>query len=156
MQTFLRSVMLLALIVWVGGIIFFAFVEAPVSFRVLPSTHLAGLVVGRTLTLLHWIGFASGAAFLLASMALQGRTSYRVRPLAGAHLLVFTMLALTAVSQYVVTPAMERTRQQQQSLKDSVALQQQFQQLHNWSERLEGGVLLLGLGTVVLTARRLT
>ena len=30
----------------------------------------------------------------------------------------------------------------------------QFNQLHSWSTRLEGAVLLLGFGVVILTARR--
>jgi hypothetical protein len=30
----------------------------------------------------------------------------------------------------------------------------QFDRLHAWSTRLEGGVLFLGLGVVILTARR--
>jgi hypothetical protein len=30
----------------------------------------------------------------------------------------------------------------------------EFDRLHEWSTRLEGGVLFLGLGVVILTARR--
>ena len=59
-MSFLRFLMLLALIVWVGGLIFF-----PVSrervFSVLPSAHLAGLIVRRTLVILHWMGIVSWA-----------------------------------------------------------------------------------------------
>jgi len=44
-MSFLRYLMLLSLIVWIGGLIFFAFVLAPTAFHVLPSTQLAGNVV---------------------------------------------------------------------------------------------------------------
>ncbi len=58
--------MLLALIVWIGGIVFFAFAEAPILFSVLPTTKLAGDVVSASLTRLHWMGLISGIAFLAA------------------------------------------------------------------------------------------
>ncbi len=60
--------MLLALIVWIGGIIFFAFVLAPTLFGVLPTTKLAGDVVNATLTKLHWMGLVSGVIFLICSL----------------------------------------------------------------------------------------
>ena len=46
-MSFLRYLMLLSLVAWIGGLIFFAFVLAPTAFQVLPTTHLAGNVVGR-------------------------------------------------------------------------------------------------------------
>ena len=62
-MSFLRFVMVLSLVVWIGGLIFFAFVLAPTAFTipdVLPNTHLAGNVVGRALGKLHWIAIFSG------------------------------------------------------------------------------------------------
>ena len=56
MQTFLRALRLYAMVAWVGGLGFFAFVVAPVAFGSLPSAHEAGIVVGGTLRVLHWIG----------------------------------------------------------------------------------------------------
>ena len=65
---FFRFLMLLALIVWIGGIIFFAFVLAPTLFTVLPTTQMAGDVVSATLTKLHWMGLVSGIVFLICSL----------------------------------------------------------------------------------------
>ena len=42
-MSIVRALMLLALIAWIGGIMFFAFVLAPTVFRVLPVS-LAGKV----------------------------------------------------------------------------------------------------------------
>ena len=70
-MSLLRFLMLLSLIVWIGGLIFFAFVLAPTAFTipaVLPNTHLAGNVVGRALGKLHWIGLISGVVFLITSL----------------------------------------------------------------------------------------
>jgi len=46
-MSWLRTLMLLCLIVWIGGIIFFAFVLAPTVFTVLPSNELARTVRAR-------------------------------------------------------------------------------------------------------------
>ena len=74
----LRYLMFLSLVVWIGGLIFFAFVLAPTAFQVLPNTHLAGNVVGRALGKLHWIAIISGIVFLASSL-LYSRISLRKR-----------------------------------------------------------------------------
>src|SRR5258707_12980046 len=66
-MTFLRFLMFLSLTVWIGGIIFLSFVEAPTAFHVLPSRHMAGTVVGHSLGILHWIGLFSRILFLGSS-----------------------------------------------------------------------------------------
>ena len=155
-MTFLRALMLLALIVWVGGIIFFAFVLAPTVFHVLPTVELAGNVVSRSLTALHWMGMISGAVFLAASL-LYGQSRFaRPRPFALVNLLVVLMLALTLISQFAITPRMRALRSQMGAItvaRDD-ARRMEFDRLHAWSTRAEGGVLFLGLAVVLLTARR--
>ena len=148
----LRTFMLLALIVWIGGIIFFAFVLAPTLFTVLPS-HLAGSVVGPTLTKLHWIGLVAGIIFLICSLAYNFAKHSQFRPFGAAQVLVLVMLLLTAISQFVITPRMRDLRSGPLST-DTNAAQAQFSRLHAWSTRTEGGVLLLGLIVVVIIARR--
>lgn len=156
LNSILRFLVLLSLVVWVGGIIFFAFVLAPTAFHVLPSTELAGNLVAPTLGALHWIGIVCGLVFLTSSVALSYAANYRLRLFAAANLLVIVMLCLTAVSQFLVTPAMRNLRTQMASAdaQSQMDLQYRFQGLHHWSERLEGGVLLCGIAVVFLTARR--
>ena len=79
-MSFLRFLMLLALIVWIGGIIFFAFVLAPTLFGVLPTTKLAGDVVNATLTKLHWMGLISGVVFLICSLLYNWQKHVQLRP----------------------------------------------------------------------------
>jgi uncharacterized membrane protein len=153
----LRFLMLLALIVWIGGIIFFAFVEAPTLFRVLPTTKMAGDVVSASLTKLHWMGLVSGVVFLICSLLYNWQKQAQLRPFMASHIFVVLMLALTAVSQFGITPRMGQLRSEMQAVdnlawNDSRRLE--FDRLHAWSTRFEGGILLLGLGVVVLTARR--
>lgn len=151
-MSLLRFLMLLALIVWVGGVIFFAFVLAPTLFSVLPTTKLAGDVVNATLTKLHWTGLISGAVFLICSLGYNWQRHVQLRPFMASHILVVLMLAFTMISQFGITPRMRELRSSP-VIMDSVS-RAEFDSLHASSTRLEGGVLFLGLGVVVLTARR--
>jgi len=152
--------MLLALVTWIGGIIFFSFVLAPTVFTVLPTTKLAGDVVSVSLSKLHWIAFVSGLFFLLASIIYQtlaGRSegSAGSKLLWATHLLVIVMLALTWISQSVITPKIRDLRSEMASAQGiSIEHRIQFDHLHAWSTRAEGGVFFCGLVVIVLTARR--
>lgn len=154
----LRTLMLLALIVWIGGIVFFVVVLAPVVFSgVLPSRELAGNVVNPSLTGLHWIGMVAGLIFLSSSILYNLARSTRPKVFAPLHILVLLMLLLTAVSQFGIAPRMHVLRMEMGTI-DNVpqedARRVEFNRLHQRSTQAEGGVLLLGLAAVVLTARR--
>ena len=97
---FLRFLMLLSLVVWLGGLIFFAFVLAPTAFSpgLLPTRHMAGSIVGRSLDLLHYIAIVSGITFLIASMLYSRMALGNARPLAPRHVLIVLMLLLTVIS----------------------------------------------------------
>jgi uncharacterized membrane protein len=153
-MSFLRYLMLLALVVWIGGLIFFAFVLAPTAFQVLPSTHLAGNVVGRALGKLHWIAIFSGLIFLVSSLLYSYLAEGAAHPLAMRHVLICLMLALTLVSQFWIIPRMDALRAQVSDFGTMAIdnpLRVQFDALHVWSTRVEGAVLLLGLVVVYLT-----
>ena len=157
MGTTLRAFRLLALTVWVGGVIFFAFVVAPVAFSQLPSTHEAGLVVGGSLRILHLMGLVAAAVYLLSAGAASVVRSDWSR-LRLVSLLIVLMAALTAWSQFGILPRMERDRVAAGGIIDQAAAGDasasgDFDRLHRWSEKVEGTVLLLGLVSVVLSAR---
>ena len=152
--------MLLALVVWIGGIIFLAFVEAPTAFMsgLLPTRHMAGSIVGRSLDLLHFMGIVSAVVFLIASMTYYRLTVGTARPLAIRHLLIAIMLVVTLISQFAVSPRMHALRTQA-GVIDTLALDDpiriEFDRLHVWSENLESAVLLLGLLALFRTAQEL-
>jgi len=154
-MSFLRFLMLLSLILWVGGLIFFAFVLAPTAFQVLPNTHLAGNMVGRSLGKLHWIAIVSGIVFLLSSLFYSRISDGTAQIFAMRHVLIVLMLALTLFSQFWIIPRMDTLRAQVGDFA-TVTLDNparvQFDALHVWSTRVEGAVLLLGLVVVYLTA----
>src|ERR1700685_401094 len=109
-MSFLRFLMFLSLVCWIGGLIFFAFVLAPTAFQVLPSTHLAGNVVGRALSKLHWIAIVSGIVFLISSLLYSRLTDGTAHVFAARHVLLCLMLALTLISQFGIMPRMDTLR----------------------------------------------
>jgi len=157
-MNFLRYLMFLSLVVWIGGLIFFAFVLAPTSFQVLPDTHLAGNVVGRSLGKLHWIAIFSGIVFLISSLLYSRLTDGTAHVLAMRHVLICLMLGLTLFSQFWIIPRMDTLRAQvgdfaKVTLDNPARVQ--FDALHVWSTRVESAVLLFGLIVVYLTASAL-
>jgi len=157
-MSFLRFLMLLSLIVWLGGVIFFP-VVAQTSFSVLPTRHLAGSVVGRSLGILHWMGMISAVVFLASSLLLSRLSNGEAQWFAARNVLICIMLLLTLISQFGIIPRMDAIRASIGEIDaapmDSPA-RVQFDGLHHWSTRIEGGVLLLGLALAYLTARSLT
>src|SRR5258706_801894 len=157
-MSFLRFLMLLSLIVWIGGLIFFAFVLAPTAFSVLPTTHLAGNVVGRVLNKLHWIAIASGIVFLISLLLYSRFTDGTAHLFAARHILLCLMLALTLVSQFGIIPRMDTLRASLGDVRSAPIDNPdrvQFDALHVWSTRLERAVLMIGLMVVYLTAQQL-
>jgi len=155
----LRFFMLLALVIWIGGIIFFAAAVARTVFKVLPTHHLAGAVVTRSLGILHWMGIVCAFVFLATSMLHSYSARGAARPFAVRHVLVYVMLVLTLISQFVVSAKMAALRAAMGEI-DLVPIADArriaFNQLHAWSTRLESGVLILGLIVLFLVARRLS
>lgn len=150
--------MLLSLIVWLGGLIFFP-VVAQTAFSVLPTRQLAGSVVGRSLGILHWMGIISAGVFLASSLLYSRISAGEVHAFSPRNLLICVMLLLTLVSQFGIIPRMETLRASIGEI-DSVAAdnpaRMEFDALHHWSTRVESGVMLLGLLVAYLTARSLT
>ncbi len=157
-MSILRFLLFLSLTVWIGGIIFLSFVEAPTAFHVLPSRHMAGTVVGHSLGILHWMGLFAGVVFLGSSLLLSSLTTGSAQPLAARHVLIFLMLLLTVVSQFGISPKMAALRAQFGDIDTVPATDPgrvQFDALHVWSVRLEVAVLALGIGALFCTARQI-
>jgi len=158
LMSFLRFFMLLSLVVWLGGLIFFAFVEAPTVFSpgLLPTRHMAGTIVGRSLDLLHYMAIASGIIFLISSMLYSRILTGNPRIMAARHLLIVLMLLLTSISQFAISPKMHAIRNQV-GVIDTVPLdnpqRREFDRLHVWSEKFEEAILLLGLVALYTTAQ---
>jgi len=153
----LRYFMLLSLVVWLGAIIYFGAVVAPALFSVLPTHQLAGAVVARTLAVLHWIGIFSGIVFVACSMAYSRLSVGTAQPFAPRHLLVYAMIALVIISQFVISARMNTLRLEMgdiDRLPQDDARRLEFNRLHGWSTGIELTVLAFGLAVLYLTTRR--
>jgi hypothetical protein len=155
-MSFLRFLMFLSLIVWIGGLIFFP-VVAQTAFSVLPTRNLAGMIVGRSLTILHWMAIASGIIFLTSSLIYNRLTTGSMHAFGARHILICLMLLLTLISQFGIIPRMNALKASMPAEIDAVPLDNparvQFDALHVWSTKIEQGVLVLGLVLIYLTAQ---
>jgi hypothetical protein len=155
-MSFLRFLMFLSLIVWIGGLIFFP-VVAQTAFSVLPTRNLAGMIVGRSLTILHWMAIASGVIFLISSLIYNRLTTGSMHAFGARHILICLMLLLTLISQFGIIPRMNALKASMPAEIDAVPLDNparvQFDALHVWSTKIEQGVLVLGLVLIYLTAQ---
>lgn len=158
-MSFLRYVMLLCLIIWLGGLIFFAFVVAPAAFSVLPTRHLAGNVVARSINGLHWMGIVAAIVYLFISAIYARVTTGALHLFAARNVIIVLMLFLTLISQFAIIPRMDILRAsigEIDSVPSDNPVRMQFDALHVWSTRIEGGVLLLGFVAAYLTANAFT
>lgn len=157
-MSFVRYLMLLSLVVWIGGLIFFAFVLAPSVFAVLPTRQLAGNVVNRSLGILHWMAISCGVVFAITSMIDSRVVDGVVAPFALRNLVIYAMLILTLIGMFGIASRMMVLRQQMGVIDDlphDNPLRVEFNRLHVWSTRIESSVLVLGLALIYLTARRI-
>ncbi len=156
MKTLIRTLLMLALIVWLGGEIFFPVVAAVTFGQLAPNTHAAGQIVGALLRILHTMGMVAGLV-ALALMALAPAWGiYKARAILAGMILVVLMIGLTAYSQYGIIPRMERDRVATGGAIDLAPADNpariDFNRLHQRSTYVEEAVLLLGIAVVALVA----
>ncbi len=144
-ETTLRTALWLLLGGWVGSWACFGLVVVPAAFQVLPSTELAGKLVGPVLGTLHVYGLVAGLA--LAPIAWRLRRS---RFLVAAPLV---MAALCAFSHFWVTPEVAAARPQAFGADGNAAMAARFGSLHQLSIGLYLVVSTLTLVLVLLHAR---
>ncbi len=156
MKTLLRTLLSLALIVWLGAEIFFPVVAAITFTSLQPDTHAAGMIVGQLIRILHGMGLVSGMVALAVMALAPAWGIYKPRTVLAPMILTVGMLACTVYSQYGIIPAMERDRIAEGGTIDTTdpsnAITAHFNKLHNRSEFVEEAIVVMGLATVVLVA----
>ena len=157
MNTLLRALRLLSIVVWVGGLIFFALVEAPTAFNVMGTNRQFALLIDGSITALNRLGHAAGLLFLIATFLLWLRSAARARRILLAQIvLVVLMIGATLYVQHSIIPAMERDRAAAggdiAAVPATNPTRIDFDRLHAHSEKFEGSALFLGLGVILLMA----
>ena len=142
-----------ALAIWVGSIIFFSFVSAPVLFRTFERED-AGRAVRAIFPAYYRLGAACGAIVVLA-VALRALLPAEPTALRGLEAIVgASMLALTLYAWRVLLPRIDgaRLRAEKHDPTDPTNLEQRyFTRLHERSVRINAVVLILGILCLTLT-----
>jgi len=157
MKTLLRTLLYLALIVWLGAETFFPVVAAVTFTTLQPDTHAAGSIVGQLLRILHGVGLVSGMVVLALLALAPAWGLYKPRNVLAPMALVILMIACTVYSQFGIIPAMDRDLLDAGGAINTTDTANpvtiDFNKLHLRSENVEMAILLFGLATVVLVAR---
>src|SRR5271156_6710305 len=147
MKTLLRALILLLVVLWLGGVMFFPVVAAS-AFGSIADTHVAGTIVRKCLLALHYEGLFAGALIVVLLLIAQAAGALR-RNVAAPVVVTLIMLGLTAFSQFWIIPKMEGYRIAAGGAIDAVDRADPnrvaFNKLHGWSTKLEEGVLLGGV-----------
>ena len=162
MVNLLRSLQLLALGLWLGAMVCFGFLVAPMLFAKLPTRDLAGAIVTVVLGRLNKMGIVAGIIYLVAA-ALEPRWAASASTAASGgvftvrNALVVGMIVFTVYSQFVISPRMAALRTEMVSVDRTPAddpLRVAFNRYHRYSVWLMTASLLAGLAAFYLTARR--
>jgi uncharacterized membrane protein len=141
----LRYVYLLALVVWLGGMIMLGALVAPATFQVLQASApdigraLAGELFGVVLARFHYLAYGAGA-LLLASLATMALLGPRPRAFAARCAIVGAMLTIALYSGIVVLGQIDAIQREVGGLPSKLAVADprrvRFDELHTLSTRL--------------------
>lgn len=152
----LRYIHLIALVVWIGGVIFFSLVAAPTLFQALPR-EVAGRATSVIFPRYYLVGGVAAGVALLTAVAI-GLTAGRFsRTLVVEIVLIALMGGMTLYAGQVILPEAQRIRSTLPAIEGSPehpAAQARWAILHRRSVRLNGAVLILGLATLWFVTRR--
>ena len=141
----LRYVYVLALAVWLGGMVVLGAIVAPTTFQVLQASEpatgrlLGGAVFGAVLARFHFVAYGAGALTLLALMAMA-LLGPRPRSFAVRSGIVALMLLVALYSGFVVLAEIDAIQQEVSGLPSSLpaddARRVRFDELHQLSTQL--------------------
>jgi uncharacterized membrane protein len=152
----LRYVYVLALVVWLGGMVILGALVAPTTFEVLQSREpavgraIAGDVFGVTIARFHYVAYAAGA-LLLATLVAMRLLGPRPAAFAARTVIVTAMLAAALYSGLIVFRRIDVVQQETGGLASRLpsgdARRVRFDELHQLSTRL---MVLNIVGALVL------
>ncbi len=154
MPATLRFFHLLALVIWIGGGVFFSFFTLPALFSVLPR-DMAGRVTSTIFPRYYLMGGVCGVVALLTCLLQWLHAPVWDRPRLVEMVLLILMLVMTLYAGLGILPETSSLRPQLRSADDSPgghSARQRFDVLHRRSVILNGLVLLCGIGALATMA----
>jgi uncharacterized membrane protein len=141
----LRYAYVLALVVWLGGMVVLGAIVAPATFQVLQASApdagraLAGQLFGNILGRFHYVAYAAGGT-LLVTLAIMAVLGPRPRHFAVRVALVGTMLLIAFYSGFIVLGTIDAIQAEVGGLPSLLpagdARRVRFDSLHALSTRL--------------------
>lgn len=141
----LRYVYVLALVVWLGGMVVLGAIVAPTTFQVLQAREpvtgraLAGELFGTIIARFQYVAYGAGG-ILLFSFAAMAVLGPRPAHFAIRAAIIFAMLAVALYMGVVVLGGIERIQAEVGALPSALAATDprriRFDALHAWSTRL--------------------
>jgi hypothetical protein len=142
----------MALVVWVGEVVFFSFVVAPAIFRTFPPPAVeAGRVIGEFFPTYYRIGYGCGVVLLVTALALFATAEARTW-LGVESVVVAGMLAATLYAGVIILPRATELRPQIHDPGVPASAKAEFDRLHHLAVTLNGAVLLGGVIVSIITA----
>ncbi len=143
-------VYLLALACWLGGMIFFTAIIAPVVFKVLPLAD-AGKFVAGVFPRYYILGYVAGLISVILAVYF---TIERVPRMwwSFSAIALAVALGLTIYAGAIVRPQVDAVRSVVEEQNPDAARRAEFDRLHRLSVMLNGGVMLLNLAALLTTA----
>jgi len=158
----LRYIALLALVIWIGGLVALGAIAAPVAFDVTAARHLpeprmiAGALFGEMLRRFTLVSYAAGGVILL-SLLIRRVLGPRPRHFGVRAGIVALMLAAAAYAGIIVASRIETLQREigaaPSSLPDGDPRRVEFGRLHGLSTVLQLVPLLGGLALLVWEIR---
>lgn len=155
MSFLIQWLYLLALTLWVGGIVFFSFFTTPALFANLPK-DMASQMITILFPRYYMLGYVCGGTLLLSTLV----ESILVRQLPLIRLLVILlMLGSTVYAGVIVRPEVHNLKIQMKTVEEGTDLgnhlKAKFDGLHRLSVILNMVVLVSGIFLVGIVAFRL-
>lgn len=153
----LRYAGLLALVLWIGGLVVLGAIAAPSIFEIVAVHHiandrlLAGAIFGEILRRFHLLSYAC-AVMLLGTLVVRGVMGPRPIMFAARVGVAFLMLVATAYSGLIIAPAIARVQAAASvapsTLPENDPRRVEFGRLHSMSTGIQlvplaGGLFLL-------------
>jgi hypothetical protein len=158
----LRYVYVLALVIWLGGMVVLGAIIAPTTFQVLQATApeigraLAGELFGVILGRFHYLAYGAGAALFL-SLGMMGLLGPRPAGFAIRMGVIVVMIAVAVYSGFVVLGEISGIQSAVGALPSTLAVADprrlRFDHLHTLSTRLMEFNMLAALVLLYWEAR---
>jgi len=148
LMNFIHFVYILSLVGWIGSIVFFSFFTSPVIFKLL-DREKAGEVVGVIFPKYYFLGYVC-AVMTLLSLLVSTQELFGPK-----QILLFIMIVGWFYVGLVVSPKsrnLKALRQSASSTEEKELYEVKFKKVHSLAVKLNGTVLLAGLGLLWFSA----